>query len=297
MKRTLLLIWLLAAATGLGAQPLPMLYAPAGPREMALGGAGVALGADAWAAESNFAAAALSASTFAAGASYSLWAPGQQPDHRYAAGAWYRMNRVAAGLSVKGSVSAPYTAASNAGQVAGTYTPQDFAVAAAASFRLADGLSLGVTARYTASKLGESLSGSAFGADVSLCYAGPVLRAGLAVCNLGGSIRYGAGDAYAVPVRLRAALAAVLNALTFTAEAHWDAASGLSAAAGAEYRVLSPLALRAGYHFGSADRGLSSFASAGFALSILQGFCLEAAYLFASPTLGNSFCAGLSYTF
>lgn len=54
--------------------------------------------------------------------------------------------------------------------------------------------------------------------------------------------------------------------------------------------------LRAGYHYGTQDKGLPSFASAGLGLKF-AGVELNAAYLFASEALGGTMTFGLGYSF
>ena len=62
IRYTLILTLVLSLPFGLRAQTLPLLYNPTDARTMALGGAGVALEANAWTVDANMAAAALSAS-------------------------------------------------------------------------------------------------------------------------------------------------------------------------------------------------------------------------------------------
>lgn len=54
--------------------------------------------------------------------------------------------------------------------------------------------------------------------------------------------------------------------------------------------------LRAGYHYGTRDKGLPSFASTGLGLKF-AGVELNAAYLFASEALGGTMTFGLGYSF
>lgn len=54
--------------------------------------------------------------------------------------------------------------------------------------------------------------------------------------------------------------------------------------------------LRAGYHYGTQDKGLPSFASAGLGVKFF-GVELNAAYLFASDAIGGTMTFGLGYSF
>lgn len=301
MKR-ITTILLLLLALGARAQTLPLLYNPTDPRSMALGGAGVALDAHAWAADANLAAAALSAQTFAAGVAYDYWAPTPLPDQRVAMGGWYRSGALAFGLSGRGSFARPTEGAGPAGEPLAGFAPYDLALALGAAWMAVPGLAFSASARIVSSALAESLTGTAFCADIALQYAYGPVRAGIAATNLGGSIRFGE-DTAPMPALVRGGATYSTLWVDATAELSYLAQAGLMATAGLEARPLeqagqprSWLTLRAAYHYGPADRGLPAFGSAGIGL-FFSGLSIDLAVLFASPTLGGSVCGGLSYSF
>ena len=302
MKRTTTILLLLLLALGARAQTLPLLYNPTDPRSMAMGGAGVALDANAWAADANLAAAALSTQTFAAGVAYDYWAPTPLPDQRVAMGGWYRSGALAFGLSGRGSYARPTEGAGPAGEPLAGFAPYDLALALGAAWMAVPGLAFSASARIVSSALAENLTGTAFCADIALQYASGPVRAGIAAANLGGNIRFGE-VATPLPALVRGGVTYTSLWADVTGEVTYLAQAGLMATAGVEARPLeqagqprSWLALRAAYHYGPADRGLPAFGSAGIGL-YFSGLTIDLAVLFGSPTLGSSLSAGLSYSF
>ena len=72
----------------------------------------------------------------------------------------------------------------------------------------------------------------------------------------------------------------------------------MGCAVGAEYEYDSMIAVRAGYHYGSRENGLPSYASVGVGVKFF-GVNVDAAYLIGSPTspLRNTFTVGVGYSF
>ena len=66
--------------------------------------------------------------------------------------------------------------------------------------------------------------------------------------------------------------------------------------AGAEYCFADILFARAGFHYGDAAKAVPTFISAGLGAKY-AGVQLDAAYIFASPTIGNSLMLTLGYAF
>jgi len=293
-------LWLVSAAlvilsTALHAQTLPILYNPMDPHSSAMGGAGVALEADAWSLDNNFAATALNQQVFAAGAAYNHWAPLPRPDKRFSAGGWFRLNNLSFGLSAKGSFFRPYDIVSPYGEVTGSFQPSDYAISLGTAWRPAPGFALSATGRLLSSSLAEEITGSTFCVDLGAMYRSQYIMAGVSACNLGGKIRYGDSE-YTLPMLFKGGLSYYRTNFIATAELDYLAGAGLMGAVGAEFWPASIFFLRGGYHFGPSDKGLPSFGSCGAGLN-MNGFGLEFSMLFASPTLGKSLCAGISYSF
>jgi hypothetical protein len=295
MKKFLLASALSVLTLALNAQSLPLLFNPGDPHSAALGGASVALEADAWAMEHNFAAAALNANRFAIGAAYGYWAPKPSADNRFSAGGWYRTGRLAFGLSAKGSFSPAYQATTSEGELKGKFSPSDYALAVGAAWSPASGFALSATARMVSSALSEAFAAVAFCADVSAMYCTHGFTVGVSAFNLGGKVQYG-DNAYALPTLVKGGLRYALKNFEATGEVDYLAGTGVMGGLGVEYWPFSILALRGGYHFGAADKGLPSFASFGLGI-LLEGFGLDASVLFASPALAGSFNIGISYRF
>ena len=295
MRRVLLILTLVLAPQLLGAQVLPFLYSPTDARSAALGGAGVALDADAWAMDNNLAAAALSNRHFALGVAYERWAPKLTADNRFSVDGWFRRNRWALGLSVKGVLAPENNGISATGAPLDPFHPTDLSTALGAAWSPGPGFALSASARFVSSALDADTRGMAVCGDIALSYASKSIQVGVSAHNLGGRIRYGDTD-YVLPTLLKAGLSYTHPIFTLTAEADYLLQAGLMACVGAEVWPVSVLALRAGYHYGAADKGLPSFGSCGIGLN-LKGFVLNAAYLFGSPALGNTFSVGMAYSF
>ena len=295
MKKLLLVCVLSLLAAALGAQSLPLLFNPGDPHAAALGGASVALEADAWALEHNFAAAALADNDLALGAAYGRWAPKPSADNRFSAGGWYRTGQFAFGLSAKGSFAHPYQITTVSGETKGTFSPGDLALAFGAAWSPAPGFAFSATARMISSSLSEEVTGAAFCTDLSALYSEGPVSFGLSAFNLGGKIRYG-DNAYALPALVKGGLRYATLDFEATGEVDYLAGAGVMGGVGVEYWPFAILALRGGYHFGAADKGLPSFASLGLGL-LLEGFGMDVSVLLASPTLAGSVNIGVSYRF
>ena len=301
-KSTLLITAMLVLSLAASAQTLPLLYNPTDARSMAMGGAGVALRADAWAADANLAASALSEQTMAVGFAYGYWAPNLLPDHRLSMGGWYRSGAFAFGLSAKGSFAPEAIQAGPNGEPLSSISNYDASLALGAAWKPVPGIAFSATARMVSSVLSEQVKGMSFCADIALQYAEGPIRAGFSAANLSAPIRYGE-NTYPMPALVRGGVTYTNPWVDGTAELCYLAQAGLMATVGVEGRPLeqagaprSWLALRAAYHYGPADRGLPSFGSAGIGL-YFSGVEINLAVLFASPALGGTLSAGLSYSF
>lgn len=262
-----------------------------------MAGASVAMEAGAFAAENNAAAMSLSDNSFAVAASYGLWAPQTADNQLIGVGAFARIGeRLGLGISGRYRMENPMDITSATGGILGTFTPSEFGANLAVSVKVIDGLSVGLTGKFVNSSIGEELSGSAFGADVSVAWKGRALSAGAALCNLGSSVKYG-DSSYAMPMLVKAGAAySAAFGLTASVEADYLFSGAFMAGLGLEYNLFDIGFLRAGYHYGDRSEGLASFASLGAGVRF-AGFEVSAAWLTASPTLGNSLLFSLGYSF
>lgn len=280
------------------AQALSSLLVFSDPESAAVAGASVAREANAFAVDNNAAAMSLSEKTFAAGASYSLWAPGSADSQNIGFGAFVRVgNRIGIGLSGKYLMDRPMDITSASGGITGHFTPAELAGNLAVSVQIIDGLSLAVTGKVMNSSISEGLSGTAFGADISVSWQRRSVSAGAALCNAGTRISYGGDSSYSLPMLVKAGAAWKSGfGLTVNAEADYLFSGAFMAGAGLEYSICDIGFVRAGYHYGDRSEGLSSFASAGIGIR-LAGFSLDATWLTGSETLKNTLMFGIGYWF
>ena len=302
MKKIILILALATAMQWLGAQTLPFLYIPTDARSAALGGAGVAMDADAWAMDNNLSAAALSNRHFAIGAGYQHWAPAMTADDSFSLDGWYRRNRWAIGLSAK-TMLINYEKFLDTGASMGSSGSSDLSVALGAAWCPVTGFAFSATARFVNSTLSESIYGRAFCADLAMTYAVKGFQLGLSVNNLGSRLQYqikpSYATSYALPAMVRAGLSYSHPIFTVTAEADYLFEGCFMACAGVEVTPVSFLSLRAGYHYGpERGKGIPSFGSCGLHLGI-AGLGIDVSYWFGNEntSLRGTICAGLSYSF
>jgi len=282
--------------SALSAQALSSLMVSYGPESLALAGSTLARQAGGFAAADNASAMSLSDKSFAVGASYNLWAPQSVGSSVADAGAFFKISeRLALGFGGRLYSSKEMAVTNLNGATIDTFAPKDIVGNLALSYRVLDGLSVGVAGRFISSSIGPDLSGTAFGADVSVSYARGSLGVSAALCNLGTAISYG-NTSYSMPMLARVGAVYEWAGLKVSGEADYLFAGAFAASAGAEYGIADIAFLRAGYHYGSSDKGLPSFASAGLGLKY-AGIELNAAYLFASEILGGTITLGLGYSF
>lgn len=296
MKRILLTLAAAAASISLSAQGVNFLNINPDPVAASLAGTGVARPADAYAIENNIAAAAQTGPGMAFSAGYGLWQPKAAGIHLISAAGYYRVtDRLAIALHFKDLLYKAYDVVGTDGRTKGSFSPTEMAVGLGASYRLTDGLSAGLSIRYLNSILADGAKASAFGADVALTYKKEGFQAGLSACNLGTAVNYG-GDSYAQPGIVRAGAAYSIAGLTASAEVDYLFSGALMAGLGLEYTVADIVSLRGGFHYGDSAKAIPMYASLGLGFQF-AGFRLDAAFLTASKTLGNTFLVGLGYSF
>lgn len=302
-KETVLAVLMLFFADGimLNAQTLPSLFvgSDAAAAGTALSSTGKSAGS--YSLESNVASMAFLDRKMYFGASFGLWQPAYASNKVLGLGAAYRVSkRLALGLQTKSFGQQPYDIVTEGGLVKGSYTPRDISVGIGVAFAFSDFLSVGVTARMVSSNLAEDVSVNVLGFDAALFFKRDALGAGLALCNLGGKLSYGY-ETYLQPSMLKVGGAYRLgnpdrHSVTGSLEADYLFEGAFSASAGAEYGFVDMAFARLGYHYGSSDKGLPSFASAGLGIK-LYGISLDLAYLFLSETLRNSLNISIGYRF
>ena len=274
----------------------------------------VARGEGAFALDNNVAAMPFSSGKLLdAAVAYSLWMPSLTADNYVSAGVTFKpIKSLGIGLSFRDRIQKPYQITTDSGSDSrdGTFKPGEFNCALGVSYAFLPYLSAGVSLRLLRSSLAPSAAGMAFGTDIALAYRQAfgrnVISAGLSANNLGTKIKYGE-NAYAQPSLLKAGAAysyllggkdARSSHSSLTAAAEFDLlfAGGMMASAGLEYGFKDMVFVRAGYHYGDSQKAVPSFANVGVGLKFF-GVSLNAAYLFGSENLGNSFSVSLGYSF
>lgn len=295
MKKTILTILACALGLQLSAQSMSFLNVNPDAISQGVAGTSVARPADAYAIENNMAAAAVSKSRLDLEVGYAIWNPQNVKTGIVSASGFFKIGKkLALGVGFKNFTEPSYNVTSDDGRIGASYTPKEMALSAGASYQIIPSLALGVDVKYASSNLAESAKASTVMADVSLAFSSKIFSAGLSVNNLGGKVQ--SGDiSYPLPTLVKGGVALSLLGLTASAEADYISDAGFMAGLGAEYCLLNIVSFRAGYHYG-ADKAIPSYASLGLGVGFL-GVKLNATYLLASKTLGNTLLFGLGYSF
>lgn len=285
----------------MSAQTLPSLVLGQDPASLAVGMAGCASDAGAYAVQNNVAAISLSEKTLDAQIGMGLWQPAYADYKTYGIAAMYRLGKFGFALDSRMLRMPAYGGISDNGSEIrdAEFAPSELGISAGASYAVMDCLSVGVALRYAGSKLATDASAAVFGADVALYFRKNGIKAGLSVNNLGTKVKY-QDKAYAQPMMAKLGagydLALGKSALDFMAEVDMLFSGSVMAGAGCEYSFNEMVFVKAGYHYGNSVDVVPSYASAGLGVSIF-GAKLNFAYLFGSKTLGNSMCLSLGYSF
>ena len=295
-RKTLLVIAAAAASLSLQAQGVAFLNINPDAASVGLAETSIARQADAYAMENNIAATTLGGTRMAFAAGFGIWQPKANKSNVLSAAGFYRIsNRLALGMQFKNFSYQEYSNVSADGRVRDTFRPAELTAGLGISYRIADGFSVGASFRFISSTLASDAKASAFGADIAVKYEKDGWHAGFSVCNLGTPVSYG-GDKYAQPAMVRGGGAYSTGTFTASAEVDYLFQGGLMAGLGVEYTIADIVSLRGGFHYGDAAKAIPMYASLGLGVQF-AGVHLDAAFLLASKTLGNSLMFGLGYSF
>ena len=282
MKKIFVILSLSLLAQLSFAQAVPSLLIPSDTRSMAMGG--VVFSPDVDRLDVN--------------AFYGMWAPKTANNTMIGGNALVKIGKKL-GISLEGRVfrDKPYELITTQALPAGTtFRPTDLIIGAGVSYDITDVFAIGLKGRMVSSAIASDAKGSAFCGDLSLTYSANIFSATAAVRNVGSKISYG-GAAYALP-----ALAALqgdvkpVKGLTVGAEVDYLFAGNLMAGAGVEYGIVDIVFLRGGFHYCNASIGIPTYASLGLGVKF-AGVHLDATYLTASKTIGNTLMFSLGYAF
>lgn len=272
------------------------------PRQSAMGFAGTASTCDvAWSALSSSAAIPFSADTLDAEAAYQRWAPDGVSVSGFGAGAAYRFGEFGLSLGVVGRRGEEYSLADENGIPSGTFRTSDMELAIGAGYRISDWISVGINAKYLSSKLSEGNSLGSFVMDLTGMYSQAGLSVVAGVRNLGSSVEDSQGAKYKPSSSVMAGLSfrhefVGVHSLEGVLDGDYYFSGAGSLALGVEYGYDDLLFVRAGYHYGSDDCVLPSFASLGLGVQF-HGVRFDFAYLTANDYVGNTLSFGLGYSF
>lgn len=290
-------------ASAQGSEALPFVRIVRDPVSAGMGFAGAAAASGAaYSSFRNSSVIPFSPERVSLGVSGQSWAPDGEKSSGINLGAAFRTGG-RFGFSVGGAFQAgeEYTLTDGTGNAGGTFRPAETVVNAGVGFLIMDNLSAGANVRHASQRLSEDDSWSAVAADMFLTWrlAGLSLTAG--VSNVGTSLESVSGDAFSLPSS--AAIGAdwgkalsEAHGVRLAADADCFFSGSVTAAAGAEYSFRDMLFARAGYHFGTGDATLPSFATVGLGVRLL-GVSLDLAYLTANDALGGTITLALGCRF
>lgn len=277
---------------------------------MAMGGAGLAMDANAFTASEtgNAAAITLTDKTMSAGVNYMMYLPSDRMGNFAGAGAFYRIND-RWGVALNGRYLGDRSL--NMDNVDGMFSPSDFSVSAGVSFKILEGFSVGANLKYVGYNPVKGTMVSAFSADISLMYKYEGLRLALAATNFGTGIKTplpeGGHSEYDLPSMAKLGVGYDFDfcddhRITASLEGDYlflqnQAGFGI----GAEYCYDDMVFVRGGYHFAGEQcySMMPSYGSVGVGLKFFNVF-LNAAYLISASEnsfLTNTFNISIGYEF
>lgn len=306
MRRYLNIIAVVAAlvvsGVGLQAQVLPSLLLNQDAVSLAMGSAGVASDAGAFALENNVAAVSLAEQKMAVQAGFGMWQPSYANLKTVGVAGMYKVSdKIGLALDFKYLMLPSYSGVTGNGADVrdSEFKPSEMGIAAGFSYAVLDCLSAGLTLRYAGSTLAPEAKAGVLGTDIGVFFKKNAVSAGLSVNNLGTKVKY-SETAYAQPMLVKAGAGYDLemgsSSLLFAAQADVIFAGGVMVGAGCEYAFKDMIFARAGYHYGNAANAVPSHGSAGLGVRI-AGVCLDVAYLYGSKALSNTMCISLGYSF
>ena len=268
--------FLVAATFSMKAQTGTFLNVPSSARELAVGG--VNAGAD---AES-----VLDEQIIAADISYKMWSPAGVGTNMINADVAYRLGKLAILADCGVNTYDPYFIYDGSGIETGTYTPNEFAFAVGAAYKVIPGLGISVMAKYVGTDLAPEAKKATICSDVNAAYQFGSLSVGVSGNNVGSS---------ALPMLVEAGARKIFGfgkALKFQAGADIGFLTqgknrAVTASAGIDIKIIDMISVMAGYHFSSNTAFEPSYVSAGLGVDIAM-IKISAAYLTGNPYIGNT---------
>ena len=179
------------------------------------------------------------------------------------------------------------------------FTPSEILVNAGVSYAISPVIAAGVNVKYAKEQLLSNYSNNAVAADFFVAGKVDALDFAAGVTSVGGQVESESTGKFNLPsaVTLGCGYLYEFDKISLAARVKGDYyfSGNLAAGLGVEGWYEGLVAVRAGYHYGG-DSIIPDFASIGLGVRLGE-FTLDAAYLFASEVLQNSFsiCAGVRF--
>lgn len=304
MKRiTTISAFFLLSVSVLTAQTVefPWTALPSGTVSLSMAGTGTLSDSNlAWSSNDSPAAAILCDRRFAAEGAYSLFQP--SGISRGGAGA---TGKIGESISLGGAFSFlcgnRYDVYNSSGLRTGTFSPNMLEMSLGMGVKLCTFMSIGASLQYAREASAEDAKYNALSASLMFVFKWGGLRAGAGVHSLGGSFGSQGGvkafpSSAKVTVGYDDTLCSGLLRISSYADADYFFNNSASAGVGASVGYREYVSLRGGYRYSSPTAPLPSFAGVGLGFG-LRGIAIDFAYLFSSDRIGNSFQAGVRYSF
>lgn len=290
-------------AFGQNEEGLPFVRIDRNPVSAGMGFAGAASGTEpAYSSFRNSSVIPFSAERMSAGVSGQMWAPDGVKSTNFNFGAAAKVgNRFGVSIGAAYQTGEEYSVMTDNGVSKGTFKPNEMIVNAGVGFLIMENLSAGANVRFASQKLSEDNSYSAIAADAFLTYRLEDLNITAGVSNIGSSVKSEAGDSFKFPSSATIGVDWELtlseaHGIRLSSDTDYFFSGNVTVAVGAEYSFKNMLFARAGYHLGTENAVLPSFATIGLGAKFL-GISLDIAYLTANDILGNTLTFGLGYQF
>ena len=232
--------------------------------------------------------------------SFQRWAPGAVTSTNMNLMGGFKIGR-RLGIHVVGAYQngTEYTLYDDTGSGKSTFAPSDLLVGAGVGFAITEFLSLGANVKFVHSSVAPESNYSAVAGDAFILFSMKGFSAVAGVASLGTPVKSG-DKTFGLPASAKVGvgydLAMGTSALRFAADADVFFTGGVGAALGAQYGWNDMVFARAGFHLGTGNAPLPTYASVGLGVKFV-GVHLDASYLFASKALGNTLCIGIGYAF
>ncbi len=303
MKKIIISISVILVSLGLSAQNTGANFLTDSPdaQAVAMGGASVAMEADAYSFWNNPAAVSFSERKMAVGVSYGLMQPQlSKANMASVAGFGKITDKLSIEAAGKFYMHKPYDLVNSEGMYDGTFTPMEFTVGVGAAYQILPCLSAGLGLNYISSDIGGPKTASAFSANVGVFFQMKGFSAGLRASNLGTSVNYGGETSYPLPMDIALGAGykvgkADKHNLDINAQVSMiPANSAINAAAGLRYNYARYFHIAAGYSY-AIDKTAPSFLTLGAGVEFI-GISIDACYIIGSM-LGNTLMFNLGYAF